>query len=213
VFLAAKWSALGATEAGVWFGAAQGTRYPRTVGTSSGALTAGAGVAITVDSVPASWKIGMRLFIRDTVNTERILISNIVGNVVTATLTYSYLAGSKLTAAQCYFCPNSTGLATASNWNALIGVDGTKSYVMSMLIDSQITGMASTSSYDVMNGDALIIPARFATTVMMPVLLSNICNVNTTGHTDLELMTDPGGVYNWRYFVLQGSVYMAVKEV
>jgi len=63
---------------------------------AAGTITAGSSVVVTMPAVPAEWVIGKYLFVRDTANIERVLISNISGNDVTfATFVASYAAGSK----------------------------------------------------------------------------------------------------------------------
>lgn len=94
---------------------ANGLPVTRTVATCSSALSAGSGVNITVDAVPAEWEVGMPVIIRtthtDNISTAKIEVTTITaisGNVVTCTLVNNYTANSKLSGALCYCCSYST---------------------------------------------------------------------------------------------------------
>jgi hypothetical protein len=95
------------------------------VATCSAALTSGSDVSITVDAAPTGWAVGRELFIRtshnddmSTVEIEKITIKTISGNVLTADLTNSYTADSKLSDHIGYFC--STGTSEFYQYYALI---------------------------------------------------------------------------------------------
>lgn len=92
-----------------------------TVATCSSTLTSGSDVSITVDAVPSNWAVGKELFIRTshndamgTVELEKITIKTLVSNTITADLTNSYTANSKLSDHIGYICIGSTQLQSTT---------------------------------------------------------------------------------------------------
>lgn len=99
------------------FGCTRDLPYDTTVATCTGALNSGNDISIVVDiALPSEWAVDRYLFIRDTVNIDRIKIKtlNAGTKTITADLTHSFLAGNKLCADLSYHCNmnyqlNSTG--------------------------------------------------------------------------------------------------------
>ena len=79
-----------------YFGSIDSPVYDKTITISSSAVAAGSSVAVTLNSVPSSWYVGGRVLVHDNANMERIIVSNISGNVVTFTsIAASYAANCK----------------------------------------------------------------------------------------------------------------------
>lgn len=100
------------------------------VATCPSALTSGSDVSITVDAVPSSWEVGREIFIRTThtnnsatVEVEKTTIKTLVGNTITADLSNSYTANSKLSVVIPYYASNTNQPLTSCAF--LIGGPGT----------------------------------------------------------------------------------------
>lgn len=112
----------------------------------SSALSLGNDVSITVDAVPAGWAVGRQIFIRTThtnanttVKIEKITIKTLNGLVITADLTNSYTANSRLTDHVGYWCSNSaTVLGTGNTLIDPSGVVSSGSTVISF--NSEVAG-------------------------------------------------------------------------
>ena len=194
------------------FGCAQAPLYDRTVATSADPVLIGGNRAITLDTVPSTWKVGSRVFIRDNANIERTTIKSIVGSVVTVDLTTSYAAGCKLSLAISYFMLNAAAWGSAnSSIVFLIGNDGTKNVVGQASSGSEL---ASICTVDRTTGGTPAVPLTvFNATTTAPARLSNVMRVSDTSRVEQELFGDPGGVFGWRYFFANANAYIVVKEV
>lgn len=101
-----------------------------TIATSSSSLSSGSDVSITVDSAPASWRVGREIYIWTTTDTlatakiEKTEIKTLVGDTITCDLSNSYTANCRLSEHVGYFSQYQSALGTVSS---LIGPNGTVS--------------------------------------------------------------------------------------
>lgn len=171
---------------------------------AAGAITAGSAVVVTMPAVPAEWAVGIYLFVRDTANIERVLITNISGNDVTfAAFVASYSAGSK-------FCLEVTNYPCVDNGNAAstfslqISQGGTKAQSV-----NQILPTIYPTSADARTGlyPCLEIWVGNASTRMGP--LSDI--YWTQAFTSESTHTI--GAVGYRFFTLYSAYNVLIKEV
>ncbi len=101
-----------------------------TIAISSSSLSSGSDISITVDSVPASWRIGREIYIWTTTDTlatakiEKTEIKTISSNTITCDLSNAYTANCRLSEHVGYFSQFQSALGTVSG---LIGPNGTVS--------------------------------------------------------------------------------------
>lgn len=207
VFSVTRENTSSSTYTATLFGVAVNPMYSRDVATCSGALTAGTDVSINVGTVPSSWKVGQKIFIRDTVNVARITITAKTASTITATLATDYLAGAKLTAELNYFAPSSTTF-TSSPYS-LITHAGTKAADMGSWQNS--VGIPGFSP-ETLNADLLIVPYySYVTSVGYHGELKHVFK-SSSAHSALTLYQDVADGTSYRAFTI-GSNYVAVKEV
>jgi hypothetical protein len=184
------------------------TLYDRTVGKCAGSLSSGSGVSIVVDSAPASWLPGRKLFIRDNANIKIITIITRVSNTITADLTVGFSAGAKLCADMCYLCSSTNNLA--GTFYTLLPRSGS-SQTTSLVTQGTLL---SNADPDNLNSEYIIRRAFVGDTVNVKYggYLEDICDISTTGLVNLDVITDQNGV-NWRQFELYTSKSICVREV
>lgn len=182
----------------------------------SSALTAGSDVSITVDTVPAGWAIGRQLFIRTThtdatatVKIEKITIKTLAGSTITADLTNSYTANSKLTDHVGYFCQNSN--SALGTTNLLIDAAGTVSTGATFIsYNAAVTGVNNDpGGYETRYGMAepgLNATAGFAGKI------KNVCRVPLGALVLFDVLQEADGT-QWRYINVYSASYYVFKEV
>jgi len=185
------------------------------VANCSSALTVGSDVSITVDAVPAGWAVDREVYIRTThtdataaVKIEKITIKTLVGSVITADLSNSYTADSKLSDYVGYHCRSSTTLATS---NVLISASGS--------VSSGITAVSYDGGVAGTNNDPGGYESRWG---MAEVNLNgnhgffgkmrNICRVVTGALSLYDILEEADGT-QWRYFKVYNNTHYVLKEV
>jgi hypothetical protein len=183
------------------------SRYSTAITTSASSISAGSSRTVTFTSVPAGWAIGTYLFVSDTVNIERVIISNISGNDVTfTTFVASYLAGCKFQLERTeYFAHIDMGY---SIWTFMLmdhsgtqnGSGGPDIITMGIFLGDGLDG-----TYPIRN-----IYIKNNTTYMGP-----IKNQFTASSSLTQESTHTIGSIGYRFFylVLNTSYYFLVKEV
>lgn len=191
------------------FGCARDLPYDDTVATCAGALASGNDISITVDSVPSEWAVDRHLFIRDTAEIDKIKIKTLVGNVITADLAHSFLAGSKLCADLCYGSPYS-GTFSAYR-NILINHDGIVSALASPLVGTTYTYCNPDAMNDEPIGES--IGLGYSSIGYMG-KLRNIYRIapNIPGVSSEDVYADLGSV-DWRIFNFWSNFWAMIKEV
>lgn len=186
------------------------------VATCSSALTAGSDVSITVDSVPAGWAIGRQLFIRTThtnatatVKTEKITIKTLAGSTITADLTNSYTANSKLSDHVGYFCQNSaSALGTTNLLIDAAGTVGTGAAVISY--NAAVAGTNNDpGSYETRYGMA---EAGLDSANGFAGKIKNVYRVALGALALFDVLQEVDGA-QWRYIKLYSNTYYVFKEV
>lgn len=183
--------------------------YDDTVATCAGALNSGSDISITVDAVPSEWAVDRNLFIRDTADIEKITIKTLIGTTITADLTNSYLAGSKLVADLCYYC--SSGNTMPGARYVLISHLGTMNQTLTPYYN---TAMGYCDP-DEMNAEPVGFPLVMGhTSLGVHGELKNVLRIDASipGVSSEDVFTDVDGV-NWRVFMCYNSAWFAFKEV
>jgi len=182
----------------------------------SSALTAGADKSITVDTVPAGWAVGRQVFIRTThtdatatVKIEKITIKTLAGTTITADLTNSYTANSRLTDHVGYFCNNSA--AALGSANLLIDAAGTVG--TGTVLVSYDLGVASTkndpSSYEDRFGMAEV---GLSATAGFFGKVKNIYRIELGALALFDVLQELDGT-QWRYIKVYNVTFYVFKEV
>ena len=186
------------------------------VATCSSALTAGSDVSITVDTVPAGWAVGRQVFIRTThtdatatVKTEKITIKTLAGTTITADLTNSYTANSKLTDHVGYFCNSSaSALGTGNLLIDAAGTVGTGS--TSISYDSAVAGTNNDpGGYEDRYGMA---EAGLGGTNGFIGKIKNVYKVALGALALFDVLEEADGT-QWRYIKVYSATYYVFKEV
>lgn len=183
------------------------SRWATAVATSSGSITAGSSVAVTVDAVPAEWSVGRKLHLRDNANCEQVTISAIEGSVVTlATVAASYASGAKL-------------LGEFSAWNIgfTSGVGGGAGFVLSHTgaksaahSRDSITGTPGAYNDTFAGGSYPMAEIFCSATNSFIGPLPGVWLVHSSGLTNEGTLSD--GVANYRYFQTNGSHQTLLRE-
>lgn len=191
------------------FGKALNDVLDATILSSGSAISSGTDVVVTLSAVPAAWKVGDKVFFRDTVRSGLITIKAKTSTTITVDLADSYLSGTKISAELGYYCVyNNTGFA--SYVALLIDHTGYKNSVACMASGhSQITA----ASLDPVNAGALA--AKIF--ILGPATgyhghKRNVLLRASTGVTDLSVYQD-ASANNYRAFTFYSGVYGFVREV
>lgn len=174
---------------------------------SAGALTSGADKVIDVGTVPASWQVGQKIFIRDNANVDRITISAMTGSTITATLARAYDAGAKLSAYVGYYCTGGDQLTSQFYW--LIDGDGNKN-TNSGGWKSDAT-LVTYGNPDPLTGKYLMTPLYTGGTSMGLMGFMRDVYRRPDGVTALDVHVVAGVSY--RAFLLYSNMAIMVKEV
>lgn len=186
------------------------------VANCSSTLTAGNDVSITVDSVPAGWAVDREVYIRTihtdataTVKIEKITIKTLVGNVITADLTNSYTADSKLSDHVGYFC-NSSASAIGTT-KILIDPNGTVSSIAtSVSYDAAVTGAYNDpGSYEDRWGMA---EAGLSSSTGYFGKIKNIYRIAIGTLSLFDVLDELDGT-QWRYIKVYSNLHYVFKEV
>lgn len=182
----------------------------------SSALTAGSDVSITVDAVPAGWAVGRQIFIRTThtnatgtVKTEKITIKTLAGTTITADLTNSYTANSKLTDHVGYFCSNSaSAFGTANLFIDAAGTVSTGTTVVSY--DTAVTNTNNDpGGYEDRYGMA---EAGLGGNNGFIGKIKNVYRVALGALALFDVLEEADGT-QWRYIKVYSATYYVFKEV
>ena len=179
--------------------------YNNAVAISSSSVSSGTNKNITLDTIPSGWATGVKVFIRDNANCERASITNISGNVVTVdSLTASYTANCKL---QLEITYNST---TGGSWGStsfLLDHTNTKDAILS---PDPITGYPACNS-DALSGKVPFVGWYFGISNQIFGPLKNVYKCDITNRVAEETLNN--GSYTYRFFNINASMYVAIKEV
>jgi len=186
------------------------SEYDQVAVTSSNPVSAGSNVVVTLPSVPASWKLGGRVVLRDIANIERVTINNISGlNVTFSTIVSNYAAGCKF--AQDYAIACATTNSAVGIYNVLFSHDGTKNDAFAASAIPLSPGTAGDP--DPLDGDYLATryPIKDISGGYMG-YFNDVLMGSLTSFTDLAVYSD--GINNYRAFISYYlSVPMLFKEV
>ena len=182
----------------------------------SSALTAGSDVSITVDAVPAGWAVGRQVFIRTThtgatatVKIEKTTIKTLSGTTITADLTNSYTANSKLTDHVGYFCSNSeSALGTGNLLIDAAGTINTGSTIASYNIDVAGTNN-DPGSYEGRYGMA---EAGLNASNGFIGKIKNVCRIALGTLALFDVLQELDGT-QWRYIKVYSNTFYVFKEV
>lgn len=191
------------------YGRCRDLPYDDTVATCAGALNSGSDISITVDSVPSEWAVDRYLFIRDTAEIDKIKIKTLVGNVITADLAHSFLAGSKLCADLNYICSGSNQLSSATY--CLMNHNG----VESSNIVKSVSAVFGHCNPDDMNAELIGESVSLGQTgIGYMGKLRNLYKVANAvpGVNSEDVFTDLASV-DWRVFNAANSWWIMIKEV
>ncbi len=182
----------------------------------SSALNAGSDVSITVDAVPANWRIGTDLFIRTTHNNdnttvkiEKTTIKTINGNTITLDLTNSYTANSKLSDFVGYFCQYNF---YTLNYAAFLIVDSGSTNIMISPTSLSLTLTNYTPSPH--ENNFLMLNVFYCYNGYcsgIPGIVKKIPDF-TAGFVSEDILQENDGT-QWRCFCVYSNTYIAVKEV
>lgn len=198
----------GTTNYGCGFGALAGSQIlDHTVATCSSSLSSGSNVSISVDSVPSDWAVGKKLVIRDNASIEHITILTLSGTTITANLTNSYSANSKL--ARDYIVTVNTTNNIASTWAVQIDHSGSLAGAMSLGVNTAVRPAIDPDPYEDDYG-ALPIYLGIGTNGCVG-SIPHIYDGNSTV-TDKAVYTTESSV-DYRFFKLYNAGYWYIKEV
>ncbi len=168
-----------------------------------GAITAGSNVVVNFTSIPGTWAVGTKLFVRDTANIERVTISAINGTSVTfSSFAASYAAGCKF---QLEMTNYVGGGNAAGNYYLLIDHAGTKNTI----IAPDYIGVAYPSTGDGLSGNYVAKKIYLSSAANWMGPLKN--QYQTVSLTSESTHTD--GPTNYRFFNIYSSRFALVKEV
>jgi len=178
----------------------------QTVTVAASAITAGSSITVTFTSVPAEWAVNTYLFVKDTVNIERVKITGISGTDVTfQTFVASYLAGSK-------FSLEVTTYISTNNFTSTryfqINHDGVKSSTTGCILDN--TSITNPTSGDALSG---LIPAKKYYMSNATMWAGPLKNCLSTVSTLTSETTHTIGAQGYRFFNLYSAGYTLIKEV
>jgi len=195
----------------IFFGMLRDSIYDPTVVTSSGTITAGSSVVINVGTVPATWRLGDRLFIRDLTRIDRTsaAITAKDASTVTITVAYSYNAGAKLSQEMNYFVNNGTSFS--SGVMMLVDHGGNKSTAFGGLSASPY--ILGAGYPEPLNSEHLVdLVGCMSLAGGLPGFFPNVWIRNSTPLVNLDLHQLTDGT-NVRVFTLYNNNYVVIKEV
>jgi len=193
-----------------FFGMLTDSLYDPTVVTSTAAITAGSSVVIDVGTVPATWRVGDRLFIRDLTRIDRTaaVITAKSASTVTITVAYSYNAGAKLSQEMPYFVNN--GFSFNSGVAVLVDHAGTKGAGFSGVTASPYLLSAAP---DPLNSEHVLDQVGCASLASGFIgYFPHVWIRQSTPLVNLDLHQLTDGT-NVRVFTLYSSNYVVIKEV
>lgn len=202
---------IGASQYGALFGLLDDSEYDKTIAISSGAVSAGSNVVVTMDLVPASWVVGGKVVVKDNANMERIIVSAINSLDVTFTsLAASYTSGCKFAKDFPIVCNNATNLLGA--YIALFGHNNAKLASISTVVVPVSPG--DSGDPDPLDGEFLAAPYEFRdSTVGYLGRFYDLLGMVTTGYAHLQVYSTATGV-NYRAVIsLNSSAPVLIKEV
>lgn len=193
------------------FGCARDLPYDTTVATCAGALSSGSDISIVVDAIPSEWAVDRYLFIRDTAEIDRIKIKTLNGGTktITADLTHSFLAGSKLCGDLNYFTPSGNSMGGVSY--CLIDHSGAEIPV----IYKTLGACYPHCNPDDMNAELIGESIQFSKAdIGYMGKLRNIYKIadGVSGVSSEDVFTDLAGV-DWRVFKAYSAYWIMIKEV
>lgn len=196
---------------GAYYGRATDLAFDDTVAICSSPLSSGSDVSIAVDAVPASWAVGLPIFIRDNTDIKKITIKTLSGNTITADLTVSFSAGAKLSADHSLVFSHNNNFA--SNAYGLVSHNGTSGDYSNYLTAVYPTWPASVTPDTMYNEYPA---AKIAMYSDSPDgyygTLRDIYAISPTGRTNGEVLNDRAG-NSYRYFNLYSAKPVVIKEV
>lgn len=197
----------------IYFGRLLPQLYGDELAISSGSLSSGSAVSITLDAVPSTWKVGQNIYIRDDDHTEIITIISIGGNVITADLVNSYTANCKLRAEYQWVVGQGNSFPAAYGFPVRqkgLTMGGTAAY---NTFDLGLRTCVTSNIPDILNSDYLMqeIDSHDTNPDAYYGRLRNIYYTTTNAKTHLDILTNPNGD-EFRYFKA-GNYYFMVKEV
>jgi len=185
------------------FGWCPGSPYDQNITSAPSSIASGSSRVVSFTSVPASWIVVKYLFVRDTTNIERVLITNISGNDVTfSSFVASYAAGAKFSLMITYALKGYGGVGSVE---VLIGQDGTKGATINKY--SVLSNYPTTPINDTYPVIPIYYIDYYTTIGPLPnvYLMSPITGIaQESAHTDV--------VNSWRYFGVS-SFPVVVREV
>ena len=197
----------GSTYYAIIAGHCPDSQFATGVATSSGAVSSGSAVVVTVDAVPEGWAAGRKIYIRDTAHVEICTISAISGTDVTlAKVTNSYAAGCKLQGEVSYYCGGSNNVF----YSIFPVISHSGATVSQHTLDASSVVGATTN--DGLLGGAVTVPIYQSQTTSFIGPLKNVSLVSNSGRTSEQTETDQNGD-TYRYFNCYFSKYILVKEV
>lgn len=187
---------------------------------SSASASAGSNVVITLDAVPSGWEVGTNVVVRtvhtndvSTAKIEYTEISAISGNNVTVDLTYSYTAGFKVSAWNCYVTGNNQ---MASSLYPLIVPNGSYGLVNQTGNSAALSIGSSNNDPTYYEGlyvmtDWVFQVATYGWPLFFVPMYKNLMVITSPMVTN-DTVVDRNGVY-WRCKKCFSLKYMAFKEV
>lgn len=182
--------------------------YDDTVASSTGALSSGSDVTITVDAVPSSWEVGHNIAIRDNATIDIIEIKTIPnGTSITADLDYSFGAEVKLATVFPYIVKSSN---TAMTGNSPISY---ANHGTSIALSPYEAAFWTPADPDILNDVYPVAIPWMAGTDTFYGKLPYIWRVDDTGLTQKSALTSFDGSMEGRMFRYYSSYYYIIKEV
>lgn len=192
---------------GVIFGHCPGSQFATEVAISSGTVSSGSNVVVTVDAVPAGWAVGRKIFIRDQVNVEIVTIADITGTSITlSSVAVNYLAGCKLQGDVTYMHSGTNGLIASAS--LITSHSGSKSVSHTL----EPYALPSAVTADGLSGGAALIPIYFSTSTSLIGPVKNMQLRSNSGATAEQTDIDnDGNTYRW--FNIFSNKYVSILEV
>lgn len=189
----------------------EGSTYD--IATSSGAVSSGSDVSITVDAVPATWVVGRSLYIRTTTDVlatcevEVAEIKTIVGNTITCDLTNTYTANFRLSEHLGYFAQSNYALGGGI---MMISPSGAFTQLANPVYNS---GLASTSGDpDVFEDRWVMVPSSMIAAAGFLGTLRHCCRVSQGALVNGDVLETIDGS-EYRYFKTYSNAHFAFREV
>jgi len=186
-------------------GKIQSLYYDDTVETTSGTISSGSSVVVSVGTVPTTWAVGKKVYVSDEAHIEQATITAISGTDVTLdSLTYSYTSSNRIAQEVGYM-----------NWGSyycyfLIDHDGATGQYIQPQADATTYYAGGDGMEDKLfipqlsfiNGDEYYGDAN-------SLILHPQSGINDLSNAD----SVSDGTNNYRYFEFSSSVYLLMKEV